>query len=154
MTQETDMNEETDQIRSDTIEKLQQSLAELEAGDELSNFIAGHGFQSRYFCFDWQEANLSIHIRLPYGRLLDTADDQTQNDLNLGVALRMTILLMKVENAGEGTLEVSCDAEGVSYTTFDADGNEVDTGDDWLPLVKRLEHLSDEDQNAMAVFWP
>ena len=148
------MNENTNIVRLDTINRLSQTLAALEAGEELSHYIAGHGFQSRYFSFSWQDAMLSIDIHLPYGLLLSNADTQTNSELSLGVALRMAILLLTAQNLGEGRLEVFCDDTGVRYSIYDGDGNVADSGNDWKPLVKRMEQACVEDNESIIVIWP
>ncbi len=148
------MNENTNIIRLDTIEKLSQALAALEAGEEISYYITGHGFQSRYFSFSWQDDMLSIDIHLPYGLLLSNNETQANSELSLGVALRMGILLLTAENLGEGRLEVFCDEYGVRYSIYDGAGNVVDSGNDWTPLAKRLEQACAENKETVTVVWP
>jgi hypothetical protein len=154
MMTETAMNENTNIVRLDTIQKLSQTLQALEAGEELSYYIAGHGFQSRYFSFSWQDAILSIDIQLPYGLLLSNTETQTNYELSLGVALRMAILLLTAENLGEARLEVFCDESGVSYSIYDGAGKVVDSGNDWTPIVKRLEQACAENNESITVVWP
>ena len=148
------MNENTDQIRLETIKKLQQTLAELESGDELSHFVAGHGFQSRFFGFEWADDFLSITIHLPYGHLLDDAQTQQMSDLSLGIAIRMVILLLTAQSSGEGRLEVICNENETYYAIKDGAGNVVDSGNELNPLVKRLERFFAETDDKSVVIWP
>jgi len=148
------MNENTDQIRLETIKKLQQTLAELESGDELSHFVAGHGFQSRFFGFEWADDFLSITIHLPYGHLLDDAQTQQMSDLSLGIAIRMVMLLLTAQSSGEGRLEVICNENETYYAIKDGEGNVVDSGNELNPLVKRLERVFSDTNEKSVVIWP
>ncbi len=148
------MAENTNIVRLDIINKLSQSLAALEAGEELSYYITGHGFQSRFFSFSWEDEMLSLDIHLPYALLFSNNDIQTNGKLSLGVAIRMAILLLTAQNLGEGRLEVFCDDSGVRYSIYDGADNVVDSGDDWHPLVKRLEKACTENNETVTVIWP
>ena len=56
--------------RTEAVEALRSALAELESGNELSDFVEGHGLQSWNFVFSWRSDWLSISYRLPYARIL------------------------------------------------------------------------------------
>ena len=153
------MNENIDETRNGTIAELQAALAELEAGRELPGFTGGHGLMSRVFEFRWSEPALDIDFRLPYALVLADEEDQQAADAEIGAAIRMAILLLTVEglkNAGfEGSsASVWADANGVGYSIRDAEGNEVEDGDDWSGLVRRLESALPEGKADLSIIWP
>jgi hypothetical protein len=153
------MNENIDETRNGTIAGLKAALAELEAGEELSGFTGGHGLMSRVFEFRWSEPALDIDFRLPYALVLADEEDQRAADAEIGAAIRMAILLLSVaggKGAGfEGaSASVWADANGVGYAIRDAEGNEVDGGDDWSGLVRRLETALPEGESDLSIIWP
>ena len=55
-------------------------------------------------------------------------------------ARRLALLLLQAPAAGDGGRKaVAADSRGVSYAIFAPDGSLEDAGDDWEPLVRRLE---------------
>ena len=143
------------QMREEVVTRLRQVLAELDADEELTAFVEGAGFQSRVFVFQWNDAALSIDLRLPYARVLSSEEAQRQDAVELGVALRMAILLLSVPDSGETRISVIADEDGVDYAVFDASGAEADVGEGWETLVARLERVcpAAEAEN-ITVFWP
>ena len=153
------MDDDVEKTREETIRALNTALAELEGGDGLSRFVGGHGFMSRRFEFEWSEPALEIDFRLPYARIL--ADEETQADdaAEIGAAIRMAILLLTVEgmktDGADGTIvSVWVDENGAEYSIRDAQGELVDSGNDWSGLVHRLESALPEGEEDLAVIWP
>ncbi len=143
------------QMREEAVADLKDAIAELEAGEELTRFIVGSGFQSRRFVFQWDDERLSIDLRLPYARVLSSEEAQLLEVMELGVAMRMAILLLSVPDSGETRISVIADEDGVDYAVFDASGAEADVGEGWETLVARLERVcpAAEAEN-ITVFWP
>jgi hypothetical protein len=143
------------QMRETAAAKLRRALAELEADEELTAFVEGTGFQSRVFAFQWNDETLSIDLRLPYARVLSSEETQRQDALELGVALRMAILLLSAPESGEARISVIADEDGVDYAVFEASGAEADVGEGWETLVARLERACPAaEAGNIAVFWP
>ena len=146
------------ETRSEAISALNAALAELESGEGLSRFVGGHGFMSRRFEFAWREPSLEIDFRLPYARVLSDEESQRADDVEVGAAIRMAILLLTVEGqkAGEDGWRVSVWAndDGVGYSIRDGQGEVADSGDDWYGLVHRLESDLPEGEGDLAVVWP
>lgn len=148
-----------DDARAETIAELKASLAELEEGEGLTRFIGGHGLMSRVFEFTWRDAGLEINFRLPYGLVLADEEEQAADDAEIGAAIRMALLLLtvgEVKDDGQEGLTVSVWAvgDGVGYSIRDGNGDEVDAGDDWSGLVRRLETALPEGREEMAIIWP
>lgn len=143
------------QMREEVVTRLRQVLAELDADEELTAFVEGTGFQSRVFAFQWNDETLSIDLRLPYARVLSSEESQRQDALELGVALRMAILLLSAPDSGEARISVNADEDGVDYAVFDASGAETDVGEGWETLVARLERACPAaGEDGITVFWP
>ena len=145
--------------REETIEELRAALAELESGEGLERFVEGHGLQSRAFAFTWSEPSLDIDIRLPYARVLSDEEDQALDAARVGAALRMAILLLSVAAEGkllaegEARISVSADEDGARYAIVGPDGEEIDAGEDWDPLVARLDAAL-PDGDDVQIIWP
>ncbi len=153
------MDDNTAETREETIAALNAALAELESGEGLSRFVGGHGLMSRRFEFEWREPTLEIDFRLPYARVLSDEESQKDDDAEIGAAIRMAILLLTVEGEkaddGDGmSLSVWVDENGAGYSIRDAQGELVDSGDDWSGLVHRLESALPEGEEDLAVIWP
>ena len=112
------------------IEDLRAALAELESGEGLGRFVEGHGLQSRFFAFSWETEGLSIKFRLPYARVLSDEDDQHLDAARVGAALRMA-----------------------RYSIFGPNGETIDAGDEWDPLVARLDAAL-PDGDDFQIIWP
>lgn len=154
------MDEELKKRREDAITELQTALAELASGIELSRFVNGHGLQSRYFEFEWNDPALGISFRLPYDCVL--SDDETQNadSSEIGAALRMAVLLLDTANRGalfqqdEEFLSVSLDDGGAEYRFFGPSGNAADSGENLEVLISRLELALPSEANSQVLIWP
>ena len=143
----------------ETIEELRAALAELESGEGLSRFVEGHGLQSRVFAFSWESEGLSIDFELPCERVLSDEEDQALDAARVGAALRMAILLLSVAAEGkllaegEARISVSADEDGARYAIVGPDGEEIDAGEDWDPLVARLDAAL-PDGDDVQIIWP
>ena len=145
----------------ETIEELKAALAELESEDGLERFVGGHGLQSRFFAFEWRGERLEIDFDLPYARVLSGEGVQTEDDANIGAAIRLAILLLVADREGrllsdgEATLSVFADDQGMGYVISDSEGEILDSGDDWEPLVARLgATVADDDGGGLQIIWP
>ena len=153
------MDDNTAETRKGTIAALNAALEELESGEGLSRFVDGHGLMSRRFEFEWREPKLEIDFRLPYARVLADEESQQDDDAEIGAAIRMAILLLTVDgekaNDIDGmSLSVWVDESGAGYSIRDAEGEVVDSGDDWSGLVHRLESARPEGEESLSVIWP
>ena len=145
--------------REDAVAELRAALGELESGEGLSRFVGGHGLMSCLFEFQWNEPALEIDFRLPYARVLADEESQQDDDAEIGAAIRMAILLLTVDgekaNDIDGmSLSVWVDESGAGYSIRDAEGEVVDSGDDWSGLVHRLESALPEGEESLSVIWP
>lgn len=143
-----------------TIGELKAALDELESGEGLGSFVEGHGFQSRFFAFSWESDGLAIEFHLPYERVLSAEEDQKLDAARLGAAIRMAILILtiaaegKLLGDGETQISVEADADGARYSVFGPDGEVIDSGEDWGPLVARLDATLPDAGDGMQIFWP
>ena len=146
--------------RDEAIEELRSALAELESGEELSDFVEGHGLQSRYFAFSWRSDWLSISYRLPYARVLSGEEAMNLDNARIGAAIRMAILLLASDSGeallhdGEAELSVEAGESGVRYAITGLDGEEIDSADDWQPLIARLENDLPSAGESLHIIWP
>ena len=145
--------------REDAVAELRAALGELESGEGLSRFVGGHGLMSCLFEFQWNEPALEIDFRLPYARVLSDEESQKDDDAEVGAAIRMAILLLTVEgmktDGADGTVvSVWVDENGAGYSIRDAQGELVDSANDWSGLVHRLESALPEGEEDLAVIWP
>lgn len=144
----------------ETIEELSSALAELESAEGLGRFVEGHGLQSRFFAFSWESEQLAIEFRLPYARVLSDEAEQDLDAARVGAALRMAILLLTVAAGGElladgeARLVVEADENGARYYFADANGEAVDSGEDWDPLVARLDAALPDGGGDVQIIWP
>ena len=144
----------------ETIEELQAALAELEYGEGLSRFVEGHGLQSWQFVFSWSSDWLSIEYRLPYARVLSGEEEMSFDNARIGAAIRMAILLLSSTSAeallhdGEAALSVEAGESGAWYAITDQDGEEIDSADDWQPLISRLENDISSAGESLQIIWP
>ena len=142
--------------RAEAVAELKAALAELESGEGLRRFTGGHGLQSRVFEFEWREPTRNIDFRLPYARVLSGEETQASDDAEIGAAIRMAVLLLTTRDSlvSESRIDVSCDDTGASYHVYNADGVLEDFGDEWGPLVKRLETILNDNPGDMTIIWP
>lgn len=150
------MENDIESRRTAAAAELRAAFAEIESGAGLTHLVGGHGIQSRVFEFEWSEPSLEIDFRLPCERVLSDEESQKADDEEIGAAIRMGILLLTTAGRadGESKIEVACSDRGASYAVYDADGTLEDSGDDWGPLVRRLEAALGDAQDAVSVIWP
>jgi hypothetical protein len=155
-----DYDNEFDEQRAETVEALRFALGELESGSALSGFVEGHGLQSRYFVFSWSADWLSIEYRLPYARVLSGEEEVSFDNARIGAAIRMAMLLLSATSAeailhdGEAELSVEAGEFGVRYAVSGSDGEEIDSAEDWQPLVARLENDLSAAGDGLHIIWP
>ena len=147
------------EARTDALAELQSALAELERGEGLSRFLGGHGLMSRVFEFKWSEPTLEIDFRLPYARVLGDEESQKEDDAEVGAAIRMAMLLLAGEGqegkALDGTsAKVWADENGVGYSLSDAEGNTLESDDDWSGIISRLEADLSDGKESPTIIWP
>ena len=146
--------------RTEAAEALRSALGELESGNALSGFVEGHGLQSWQFVFSWRSDWLSIEYRLPYARVLSGEDAMSLDNARIGAAIRMAILLLALDSGeallqdGEAELSVEADEFGVRYAINGPDGEEVDSADDWQPVIARLENDVSSAGESLHIIWP
>ncbi len=150
------MENDIESRRTAAAAELRAAFAEIESGAGLTHLVGGHGIQSRVFEFEWSEPSLEIDFRLPCERVLSDEESQKADDEEIGAAIRMGILLLTTAGRadGESKIEVACSDRGASYAVYDADGTLEDSGDDWGPLVRRLEAALGDARDAVSVIWP
>ena len=141
--------------QEETINELKAALAELESDEGLEMFVEGHGLQSRYFAYE-----LEIDYNLPYARVLSDEDAQKLDAARIGAAIRLAILLLATSSGGallhdgEASLSVTADETGASYSIVGPDGEEIDSSEDWGPLIARLETDLPAAADDIQVIWP
>ena len=146
--------------RTEAAEALRSALGELESGNALSGFVEGHGLQSWHFVFSWRSDWLSIEYRLPYARVLSGEDAMSLDNARIGAAIRMAILLLALDSGeallhdGEAALSVEAGESGVRYAITGPDGEEIDSADDWQPLIARLENDISSTGESLHIIWP
>jgi hypothetical protein len=155
-----DRENHIDEQRAETVEALRFALGELESGNALSGFVEGHGLQSWHFVFSWSSDWLSIEYRLPYARVLSGEEEMSFDNARIGAAIRMAILLLSSTSAeallhdGEALLSVEAGESGARYAITDPDGEEIDSADDWQPLISRLENDISSAGESLQIIWP
>ena len=146
--------------QEETIDELKAALAELESEEGLEMFVEGHGLQSRYFAFSWQSDELGIEYNLPYARVLSDEEEQKLDAARIGAAIRLAILLLASSSGGallhdgEASLSVTADEAGASYSIVGTDDEVIDSGEDWEPLIARLETDLPAAGDDFQVIWP
>ena len=154
------MDEELKNRREAAMDELQAALAELESGTELSNLSDGHGLQSRVFAFAWSEPGLTVDFRMPYARVLTDEDDQRSDNMDIGAAARLALLLLDAAGRGvllqegESSLRVMIGEEREEYMFLGAGDEPIDSGGDLAVLAARLELSIPGDGTAMDIIWP
>lgn len=146
--------------QEETINELKAALAELESDEGLEMFVEGHGLQSRSFAFSWQSDGLEIEYNLPYARVLSDEEEQKLDAARIGAAIRLAILLLATSSSGallhdgEAKLSVTADETGASYSIVGTDDEVIDSGEDWEPLIARLETDLPAAGDDFQVIWP
>ena len=148
-------------MNEETIDSLRNAIREIESVEGLTALTGGHGLQSRTFEFQWSSPTLEISFSMPYGRVLSDEETQRKDEADIGAACRLAILLIETDadgmllDEGETSMLVTCDRDAnARYQTSDADGNPVDSGDDWAGLVARLEARLGNDAECLSIIWP
>ena len=144
-----------DDERLAAIADLKVALEELDTEEGLTSFVEGHGMQSLFFVWRWNDERRRIDFHLPYARVLETEEEQKEDDSEIAAAIKMAILLLSLGDAVEERIEVDCDEDGTRYSVWTSDGELVDSGDDWRVLVNRIEATlpADVDSN-IVIIWP
>lgn len=144
-----------DKERIAAIADLKVALEELDTEDGLTSFVEGHGIQSLFFVWRWSDERRRIDFRLPYARVLETEDEQKEDNEEIAAAIKMAMLLLSLGDTVEERIEIECDEDGTRYSVWTADGELVDSGDDWRTLLGRIETTisSDVDEN-ITIIWP
>ena len=146
--------------QEEAINELKAALAELESDEGLEMFVEGHGLQSRYFAFSWQSDGLEIDYNLPYARVLSDEEEQKLDAARIGAAIRLAILLLASSSSGallhdgEASLFVTADETGASYSFVDSDGEVIDSGEEWEPLIARLGTDLPAAADDFQIIWP
>ena len=150
------MADSLEEKRAEALVELEDALEEIGSGEGLSSFVEGHGIQSRVFRFEWSEPSLQISYELPTGRVLSDEEEQHRDDEEICAAIRMAILLLSTveRRGGSSRISVSCDDRGTSYAIHDAEGELEDSGEDWSPLLKRLESELGDSSDPLTIIWP
>ena len=108
------------------------------------------------FEFEWNEPALGIKFHLPYDRLLSGEESQKSDNEEIGAAIRMAILLLTTVGriSSLSRISVTCGDRGTSYAVYSVDGELEDSGEDWGPLVKRLESELGDQTDGLSIIWP
>ena len=146
--------------QEEAINELKAALAELESDEGLEMFVEGHGLQSRYFAFLWRSGGLEIEYNLPYARVLSDEEEQKLDAARIGAAIRLAILLLATSSSGalfhdgETALSVAANESGASYSFVGPNGEVVDSGEEWGPLIARLEADLPDAGVDVQIIWP
>ena len=96
-----------------------------------------------------------MDFRLPYARVLETEEEQREDDEEIAAAIKMAILLLSLGDAVEERIEAECDDGGTRYSVWTAEGELVDSGDDWRALLSRIEATIPADaESNITIIWP
>jgi hypothetical protein len=153
------MDEELKKRREEAITQLQAALDELASGTELTRYVTGHGLQSRYFEFEWNDPALRIDFHLPHDCVLSDEETQRSDASEIEAALRLALLLLDAANRkalfqqGEEFLSISLDEFGTEYRIFGSSGNALDSGEDLEILVRRLELSLPVETDSQILIW-
>ena len=88
------------------------------------------------------------------------AGEQKLDAARIGAAIRLAILLLATSSSGallhdgETTLSVTADEVGASYSIVGTDDEVIDSGEDWEPLIARLETDLPAAGDDFQVIWP
>ena len=144
-----------DDERIAAIADLKVALEELDTDEGLTSFVEGHEMQSLFFVWRWDDERRRMDFHLPYARVLETEEEQQDDNTEIAAAIKMAILLLSLGDAVEERIEIECDDGGTRYSVWTAEGELVDSGDDWRVLVKRIEATIPEDLDSnIVIIWP
>lgn len=153
-------SEQLEEKRAHALADLRNALGELKSGEGLATFVGGHGFQSRFFRFDWREPGLEISFVLPTARVLSDEASQAIDDLEAGNAIMMAIILLsaaqegRLAGLGAARISVSCDDTGARYALYAEDGGVIEEEDEWNGLVERISNVFGDYDESLAIIWP
>ena len=137
------------------IAALKVALEELDTEEGLTSFVEGHGIQSLFFVWRWNDERRCIDFHLPYARVLETEEEQKEDSAEIAAAIKMALLLLSLGNTLEERIEVDCDEDGTRYSVRTTDGELVDSGDDWRTLLNRIETILPSDaETNITIIWP
>ncbi len=137
------------------IAELKETLEELRSEEGLMTFVDGHGVMSRRFVWRWSDDRRTVDIDLPYARVLKSPEEQSADDDEIESAVKMALLLLSLGDAIDGHISMFCDETGVGYSVLSADGTLEDEGDDFRPLVRRIEEMLPSDADSgLSIIWP
>ncbi len=141
--------------RAAAIAELTETLEELRSDEGLTTFVEGHGVMSRRFVWRWNDDRRTVDIDLPYARALKSPEGQSADDDEIESAVKMAILILSLGDAIDGRISITCDEGGVEYGVWSADGTLEAEGDDFRPLVRRIEEMLPSDADSgLSVIWP
>ena len=144
-----------DDERLAAIADLKVALEELNTEEGLTSFVEGHGMQSLFFVWRWDDEKRRVDFHLPYARVLETEGEQKDDNEEIAAAIKMAILLLSLGDAMEERIEIECDEDGTRYSVRTANGELADSGDDWRVLVKRIEATIPKDVDSnIVIIWP
>lgn len=144
-----------DDERIAAIAALNVALEELDTEEGLTSFVEGHGIQSLFFVWRWNDERRRIDFHLPYARVLETEEEQKEDSAEIAAAIKMALLLLSLGNTLEERIEVDCDEDGTRYSVRTTDGELVDSGDDWRTLLNRIETILPSDaETNITIIWP
>ena len=144
-----------DDERIAAIAALNVALEELDTEEGLTSFVEGHGIQSLFFVWRWNDERRRIDFHLPYARVLETEEEQQEDSAEIAAAIKMALLLLSLGNTLEERIEVDCDEDGTRYSVRTTDGELVDSGDDWRTLLNRIETILPSDaETNITIIWP
>lgn len=144
-----------DDKRIAAIAALKVALEELDTEEGLTSFVEGHGIQSLFFVWRWNDERRCIDFHLPYARVLETEEEQKEDSAEIAAAIKMALLLLSLGNTLEERIEVDCDEDGTRYSVRTTDGELVDSGDDWRTLLNRIETILPSDaETNITIIWP
>ena len=144
-----------DDERIAAIAALKVALEELDTEEGLTSFVEGHGIQSLFFVWRWNDERRRIDFHLPYARVLEIEEEQKEDSAEIAAAIKMALLLLSLGNTLEERIEVDCDEDGTRYSVRTTDGELVDSGDDWRTLLNRIETILPSDaETNITIIWP
>ena len=158
--QQDSLSQREESRREEAIAELNSAIAELESENGLETFVEGHGLQSRYFRFSWDEPALEIDFRLPYARVLSDEDGQRTDEAWIGAACRLAVFLLTISgnkhllSDSEKRLSVTADEFGERYELYGPDGEILDSDNGWDTLLAKFKGLFPENEENLQIIWP
>ncbi len=127
----------------------------IRCGKAASALLQGHGIQSLFFVWRWDDEKRRVDFHLPYARVLETEEEQKDDNEEIAAAIKMAILLLSLGDAMEERIEIECDEDGTRYSVRTADGELVDSGNDWRGLLSRIKAtIPAGAESNITIIWP